>query len=561
MGGTRRSGAKAASNCKSAPKSAKRTKISSGATEKLEAFSTAQSVSHNTYLPSAGTMLSIFDSALDGLDITHAPSAGRKSEKPIPTSLASSLHEKIRPPTGQVKVALQKLVIPGSSHNPIVVDEGLTQPRGQQTTRADHNIPSGRSRISRSKLNHSSSMRRALAIKPLNGNVIQRNRNIHHTHATGETSSGWNTNVSQYVQLNATFEERYPISAEYIAPQHNMAYPSLQPDVQYWAPTPIMYSQHMAPPPPNEEQLRTKALHYVQEYSRLSCRKRKITEAFDKTSESKSRGINHDTNLLPPEQDLALQSTNNSNTRANPSETLPSHISGMIPLIEHALLLASLLKTYPYSADQAGMREDIAMLASVQNQCLADWLNSKVPESRKQAHSNALYANSNKDDISTARIALLHTTKMNVQGMRDEKVRGLLSSDSEIWQDGSGMSVADVYTETRAFTPSATDIEDVSGKAMIVDASLPVQDTVKISSSSPPAKAVATVLSPIKKAGMRKTPNLLSKADATKLSPVASNAQLSETRDSSPGLAKTASSPAVRKSGRKRMAPARFRAG
>jgi hypothetical protein len=233
----------------------------------------------------------------------------------------------------------------------------------------------------------------------------------------------------------------------------------------------------------------------------------------------------------------------------------------MAPLIEHASLLASLLKIYPYSADQTGMREDIAMLASVQNQCLAEWLDSGVLEFRKQAHSNAIYANSNKDDISTARIAQLHTTAMSVQCMRDEKVRGLLSSDSEIWQDGSGMSVADVYTETRASTPSATDTEDVSGKAMMVDATLPVQGTVKASSSSPPPKVVATVSSTVKKAGMRKTPNLLPKVAATKSSPVASSVQLSEARDSSPGLAKTASLSAVRKSGRKRMAPVRFRIG
>jgi hypothetical protein len=239
-------------------------------------------------------MLSISNNALDDFDTTHAPFAGGKPEKPIPTSSAVSLHEEIRPSTVQVKIALQKLVTPGSSHNPIVVDEDLPQSRGQQTIRADRNIPSGRYQSSRSKLNKSKSTQKALAIKPLNGNATQQNRNIYHTHTTGDTSSSWSTNFPQYVQYNGTFEEQYPMSAQYIAPQHNMAYLPLQPDARYWAPTPIIFSQHMAPPTPNEEQLRTKALHYVQEYSRPSCRKRKMTEAFDETSESKSGGINHD---------------------------------------------------------------------------------------------------------------------------------------------------------------------------------------------------------------------------------------------------------------------------
>ena len=54
---------------------------------------------------------------------------------------------------------------------------------------------------------------------------------------------------------------------------------------------------------------------------------------------------------------------------------LSDPIFQLAAIIDQTSLLTSLLQVYARSPDQAGLREDIAMLASIQSQHLADWLN------------------------------------------------------------------------------------------------------------------------------------------------------------------------------------------
>jgi hypothetical protein len=289
----------------------------------------------------------------------------------------------------------------------------------------------------------------------------------------------------------------------------------------------------------NEEYLRSKALQYVRECSRSSPWKRKMAEDPDETSESDS--TEDDLAVEPSLRKSLFESAGDKHVRFKngPVNILPDPHFQLMPLIEQASLLTSLLRVYPRSIDQKGLREDIAMLASVQNQHLADWLNFEVGQSRKirSPHtprvSRSLVASPSKPVPRPPSVA--EVAEAERRSKQDDKVRGLLSADARVWQDGSGLSVADVYSDGKASTPEREcggrfEYPEVSN-VVVPEVFVPADTVTPLTSKD----EKRTASSPVQSRSSERLVSLLPKVE------------------------RVASSPAVRTSGRKRVTPVRFR--
>ncbi|KAJ4373287.1 hypothetical protein N0V83_003581 [Neocucurbitaria cava] len=299
------------------------------------------------------------------------------------------------------------------------------------------------------------------------------------------------------------FDVRHPILA-----QHLVRYPV----VQYQQPGPyIQYSNQGAPaaavhrpvPAQNEATLRKKAVQYVREYSRPSPRKRRLSDAdpdetstseFEETQTSISshsspvKSTTRRPKLVPPSL-LSLSSSPLTSTASGSKLTISQDRSKFTTttadsdpnfdinqLTEHTSLITSLFQAYPHSTDQRGLREDIAMLVSVQNQRMRAWMKSEKQLARKRKQSEA-----DSGAITTTATSGVFSSHLHVDGTvdepsvasdedlavvmeealqrhrrleheqekrkeRDEEMRQLFSSTAEMWQGGSsGETLADVY--------------------------------------------------------------------------------------------------------------------
>lgn len=107
----------------------------------------------------------------------------------------------------------------------------------------------------------------------------------------------------------------------------------------------------------------------------------------------------------------------------------------LTPLIAQSQVLTSLLQKYPESWDKRGVREDVAMLVSVQNERLGMWMKDEG-KGRKRGESQSKSSGRSREKS-------LQGKESKVDG--DGEVRDLLSAGAGLWQDGSGEGVADVY--------------------------------------------------------------------------------------------------------------------
>lgn len=431
------------------------------------------------------------------------------------------MHEKDKPSTEQVMVALQKLVPPGSSHNPIVVLEDSPPPKVRPQTRDYKRVEPHRFQSRHSKLYTYKPSRPALVPKTANGNTFtgHQSHDIYRMHTAKMATPAW----EPIGQQGISFEMQYPMSAQYLTPRPNASYCPPQPHVQHYTHNTPTYPQSMTIPLPTEEQIRKKALQYVREHSRLSPRKRKIAEDPDETSDSESEEIDLEVTLSPDDRVQVLPKGSSYDVLPNPSFQLTT-------LIEHASLLTSFLRVYPQSADQRGLREDIAMLASVQNQQLADWLNFEVQQSQdeKTMHTPRLTISSDEPTNLPARLTDQGQAEAEKRKTQDEEIRALLSADAKLWQDGSGLGVADVY----AAVPAVEEETDESRGKIVVSASDPVPCTVEAPSSA--SKITETASSPVRR--------FRPEGNST----------------TSPKAGRTVSSPVVRASGMRKLVPVRF---
>jgi hypothetical protein len=234
-------------------------------------------------------------------------------------------------------------------------------------------------------------------------------------------------------EYGVPFEVQYPMSAQCFPlqaqhPQHdpNIVYQS--PYAQYHTYTGVSLAGD------SEDTLRNKALQLVREHSRPKPHAKLLSSDPDETSASET-----DTNTsqrlrkrkLPVFRDTDL----------------------IAPLAAQTSLLTSLLQIYPKSTDQRGLRADIALLVSVQNERVAEWMGQEVREARKRRRSgtdSGISVSGEGIEMVRAREAvadLLERERMEreKEKERDDQVRGLLSAGAGMWQDGSGEGVVDVF--------------------------------------------------------------------------------------------------------------------
>lgn len=485
------------------------------------------SVSLTSSTPVDSTVQHRPSSRLSGL-ARSLPSKGTLPQVPISITVPQPAEVEAKPSTEQILAELKKLTTPGTSHNPIELLEdspgrGLQQI--QETLRKACKAEPHKFQDRHSMLYTYSAPRPALAPRPANGSTF-----------TGHPGQDMYRMRTAKIASGAphSHQQDLPFATRHLALQPGgLQYAPVRPSIPYVPlnhPPALMH--YPISTPLKEDQLRSKALQYVREYSRSSSRKRKIAEDPDETSESDSTEV--DSRVRPSLRNPSLKSATDSHARfsSGPVTILPDPHFELTPLIEHASLLTSLLRVCPRSKDQKGLREDIAMLASVQNQHLADWLNFEVGQSRKIASPHTPRVSRGLGAAPGRPISRSPTVAEVIEAQRkqrqDAEVRGLLSAGAKVWQDGSGLSVADVYSDDKASTPEKEDN----------DGSRPQEGAMVVSKAVVPVSSapVANVASASGRPGT-----------STLVTP------------SSPRVARVASSPAVRTSDRKRAVPARFR--
>lgn len=457
---TRRRGGNSASTSSILPKPKEwRNKMGIGTVEKPEESVTVKpSVLRNHSLSTNSGATSRFSSKFHGLPLTSS-STSKTLSNHSSAGTNSSVCEQVGPSTKQVAVALQKLVTPGGSHNPINLTEDSPPLKTRARVKQNGKIEPHRFQKRHRRLYTNKPPRPSLAPKPANGSTFTGHQSLdmYRMRTAKLAHPVWHPSETQTFQQKLPFEVQYPLSAQHLASHFGPVYlASISANTQH-IPQPPAHPQRTALPPPTEQQLRCKVVQYVREYSSSSPRKRKMAEDPDETSESESDEHDHST----------TRSFGKNGQRESPSSTVGSKCSAfailpdpyfeLTAVTEQASLLTSLLRVYPRSADKHGLRDDIAMLASVQNQHLADWLNFENGQSDKQANLHA---------ASVSRVTTGSLAKRLFQRLvdqewakeaemkkQDDEVRSLLSADAELWQDGSGLGVADVYAETRSSTP------------------------------------------------------------------------------------------------------------
>lgn len=359
-----------------------------------------------------------------------------------------------------------------------------------------------------------------LAPRPTHGNTftghrshdIYRMMNAKHS-AAPRQHHGVPPAVPTYPQ---PFEERYPAIARAAARQRNppphtpathisSAYvpspylhsnygPSTYGMPTYGPPTYTNPYTHQVTPVPvfqilpsnHEDDLRKKAMQYIRESSKPHPRKRKLSEVEpEETSASESE---------EPSKSKAKPSHNASrSTSSVPSLPVPvaymspyhmhgvySVYNGLDPnfqvrqLAEYTSLMTALLKAYPHSKDQKGLREDIAMLTSAHNQMFAKWMKDEAQSARKRRKSNTDSAiGVDTDDHETAA-----TPRMAGHGppqrrtSQDDVVRQFMSAGAPVWHPGVGLNVADVYAAEPVPSPGPTALAkavDVDGMNIAIE--------------------------------------------------------------------------------------------
>ncbi|EMD66136.1 hypothetical protein COCSADRAFT_112234, partial [Bipolaris sorokiniana ND90Pr] len=116
-------------------------------------------------------------------------------------------------------------------------------------------------------------------------------------------------------------------------------------------------------------------------------------------------------------------------------------------LIEHTLLLTSLLQIYPHSKNQQDLCEDIRTMLALQSHHTTAWLGSESRNMLRQKESS-----SGNICVNTQPKPFLGDTLNEA----DREVRQAFSASAEMWQDGTGNGVADVFGTQSTPSPIAS---------------------------------------------------------------------------------------------------------
>lgn len=459
--------------------------------------------------------------AISGTSSEYDLSLTSSSTGEVPKRLATSTPRKkqgsVDPGERTVSSALRRLApkpfanVSGSCQNPIIVEETASPPR--QAVRAQKRKP----RHKKLTKTHQSigdgyrdlysyhPFRTALTAIPPSGSTF----NGHQSHDIYRMMNAKITaapNVSPNAAwgrhtLNVPFEVQYPLSSQVFMQQQNAS--------EYWSP----YSQnHQAQIPPNthgyptvpsqnEDLLRRRAIHYIQEYSRHSPLKRWLSDADpDKTSGDEAEG--HEEHIRPQPNSSTAQShsmpqSTIRNIRYSINHKPTTHQDPdpnllVRHLIEHTSLITSLLQLYSHSTDPKGLKNDISMMFQVQNQYVTDWMKAESLDSHKRRKIDGDSTVSLDDCLRP-----IMTSATRAQNEKDDMLRQVLSANADMWQDGTGHGVADVFAVVPASPPLVNSLNGRTVSSTLVPSistahDLPVQEQSRTTGSS-----ITTPINPI----------------------------------------------------------------
>lgn len=255
--------------------------------------------------------------------------------------------------------------------------------------------------------------------------------------------------------INGPFGVPPPHSVEILAQQYTRpGFPS--PHVQYYQyqATPAQYRMT---PPQSEEVLRAKANQYIRDLPRISSRKRRLysTDPGEIDGDETEPAIVHidlSRTCSTPRSSVISPSTPQTVARTGShcvAYQSPQPNLKVRRLIEHTSLITSLLQIYHHSTDQKGLREEISMMASAQTQHMAEWMSSESQDLRKRRRVH-------RQDAINADTELGPNTALWNRALndKDREVRQVFSASADMWQDGTGHGVADVYAAIPASSPA-----------------------------------------------------------------------------------------------------------
>jgi hypothetical protein len=145
-------------------------------------------------------------------------------------------------------------------------------------------------------------------------------------------------------------------------------------------------------------------------------------------------------------------------SRADQTGAFDITATQLTQLIECNATLTSLLQAYPYSTDQGRLGAEISTLASVQNRCVQDWMRIGSQAQRKRSSDSAIDLGSDSEPSPLTEEAVKgREVGQEKRKKQDDAIRAYLSSHANIWQDGSGTGVSDVFGGTSTSSLPAVD--------------------------------------------------------------------------------------------------------
>lgn len=374
-----------------------------------------------------------------------SPSVGGSAHQDALTTLKPTYSPPV--PERAMSSALRSLTAKaekkGSSHNPIILEE-YSPRRNSRTLTQSHGSDVEPHRFSKAtQRKHGNRLiRPPLTTKPTNGSTFtgDKSNDIYRMRSAKFAAGGYGPQASPAViNFGVPFQVKYPRLAQHVAEQSSPATKQTQHQAQAVTQKTAAPSQRtaqqsqqkattaksMPPPPTSEDVLRRKAIQCIRDHSLRHQRRKPLSDDPDETSISESSASESDFIYRPP-----AAKRRKVTIYQDPNDHLT-------PLIAQSEILTSLLHKYSESKDRKGLREDITMLVSVQNERIEKWMKHEAKE-RKQRKSK-----DKASGVVAAKEKAVRAEKPKADV--DREVRGLLSAGAGMWQDGSGEGLVDVY--------------------------------------------------------------------------------------------------------------------
>ena len=211
-------------------------------------------------------------------------------------------------------------------------------------------------------------------------------------------------------------------------------------------------------------------MQYVSEYSRPHPRKRGVFEDPEATSNSEYESGISSQHTINKFTDQVLRTEyrpkvlapeiKSSRSYAQEAAAYVANNLDLKVLMAHTQLLTNMFDVYPQSRDQAGLREDMGMLISIQNQRFHDWVASeKAERTRKQAKlfnvdldsDRMVYAfmrggrGGDETETETENEDKVAEGKEKTRTEKEEDVLKTIDSTAEIWEKSKGLGIVDVF--------------------------------------------------------------------------------------------------------------------